>query len=178
MFPRVTHPSATHSEECVRLACVRPAASVRSEPGSNSQIESVPDMVLAHFDGRLPLTSEEAVNSTLETQASQVVLCEACKHASARRRRLRFSFLSSQCQRAGNPDFGSVLPPLQAALSGGPRRGEARCICARLCRVKRPFCDLHSPCTVRCLDRSADKKPGRAPARGGRRPGLASREPI
>ena len=45
-YPRVTHPSATkfiifHSEELltinsVRLACVRHAASVRPEPGSNS----------------------------------------------------------------------------------------------------------------------------------------------
>ena len=40
MFPRVTHPSATASEETVRLACVKPAASVRSEPGSNSQVET------------------------------------------------------------------------------------------------------------------------------------------
>ena len=38
MFPRVTHPSATHPEGGVRLACVKPAASVRSEPGSNSQV--------------------------------------------------------------------------------------------------------------------------------------------
>ncbi|CCG06579.1 unnamed protein product, partial [Pararhodospirillum photometricum DSM 122] len=37
-FPRVTHPCATHPEGCVRLACVRPAASVRPEPGSNSQV--------------------------------------------------------------------------------------------------------------------------------------------
>ena len=38
--PRATHPSATpsHSEKCedVRLACVRHAASVYPEPGSNS----------------------------------------------------------------------------------------------------------------------------------------------
>ena len=40
MFPRVTHPSATNPEGSVRLACVRPAASVHSEPGSNSQVES------------------------------------------------------------------------------------------------------------------------------------------
>ena len=40
-FPRVTHPSATLYCYSVRLACVRPAASVRSEPGSNSQIESL-----------------------------------------------------------------------------------------------------------------------------------------
>ena len=39
-FPRVTHPCATSSEELVRLACVRHAASVRSEPGSNSQVMS------------------------------------------------------------------------------------------------------------------------------------------
>lgn len=41
--PRVTHPSATKMQSklsiSVRLACVRHAASVRSEPGSNSQVE-------------------------------------------------------------------------------------------------------------------------------------------
>ena len=37
-FPRVTHPSATIPEGIVRLACVKHAASVRSEPGSNSQV--------------------------------------------------------------------------------------------------------------------------------------------
>ena len=35
---RVTHPSATNTEMSVRLACVKHAASVRSEPGSNSQV--------------------------------------------------------------------------------------------------------------------------------------------
>ena len=38
-YLRVTHPSATKSEDFVRLACVKPATSVRSEPGSNSPIE-------------------------------------------------------------------------------------------------------------------------------------------
>ncbi len=45
MFPRVTHPSATKLISkliySVRLACVKRAASVRSEPGSNSQVISV-----------------------------------------------------------------------------------------------------------------------------------------
>ena len=49
-FPRVTHPSAAKPEGFARLACVRPAASVRSEPGSNSQVEK-------HFT-RLSLTFE------------------------------------------------------------------------------------------------------------------------
>ncbi|CAN0528873.1 unnamed protein product, partial [Scytosiphon promiscuus] len=31
-FPRVTHPCATKAEAFVRLACVRHAASVHSEP--------------------------------------------------------------------------------------------------------------------------------------------------
>ena len=38
-FPRVTHPCATKAEAFVRLACVRHAASVRSEPESNSQVD-------------------------------------------------------------------------------------------------------------------------------------------
>ena len=48
-FPRVTHPSATQSQirhpegivkKCfVRLACVRHAASVHPEPGSNSHVK-------------------------------------------------------------------------------------------------------------------------------------------
>ena len=43
-YPRVTHPCATlHKTEVllpVRLACVKPAASVRPEPGSNSQVHT------------------------------------------------------------------------------------------------------------------------------------------
>ena len=35
-FLRVTHPSATASEEAVRLACIRHTVSVSPEPGSNS----------------------------------------------------------------------------------------------------------------------------------------------
>ena len=48
-FPRVTHPSATQSQgrhpegivtrRFVRLACVKHAASVHPEPGSNSHVD-------------------------------------------------------------------------------------------------------------------------------------------
>ena len=39
MFPYITHPSATrYITITVQLACFRPAASVRSEPGSNSHL--------------------------------------------------------------------------------------------------------------------------------------------
>src|SRR5690606_25355720 len=43
-YPRVTHPCATvpgPKPFLVRLACVRRAANVRSEPGSNSPVEFV-----------------------------------------------------------------------------------------------------------------------------------------
>ena len=50
-YPRVTHPSATKSllkvnfMKCfVRLACVKHAASVHPEPGSNSHIKFVTQM--------------------------------------------------------------------------------------------------------------------------------------
>jgi hypothetical protein len=43
-YLRVTHPSATDQgcPQSVRLACVKHAASVRSEPGSNSQVHHAP----------------------------------------------------------------------------------------------------------------------------------------
>ncbi len=60
-FPRVTHPCATKAEAFVRLACVRHAASVRSEPGSNSQVQAGPrseDRI--HLTGPLNATSTQA----------------------------------------------------------------------------------------------------------------------
>ena len=50
-FPRVTHPCATMPEGIVRLACVRHAASVRSEPGSNSQVQTASAKANAIGDG-------------------------------------------------------------------------------------------------------------------------------
>ena len=52
-FPCITHPSATASEETVRLACVKPATSVRSEPGSNSHVEN---LIMALLTSKLTRT--------------------------------------------------------------------------------------------------------------------------
>ena len=68
-FPRVTHPCATKAEAFVRLACVRHAASVRSEPGSNSQVQTAP----GQSPKRLRRTSVD-----LQTQASENLLQFAC----------------------------------------------------------------------------------------------------
>ena len=61
-FPRVTHPCATarHPEgrRPVRLACVKRAASVRSEPGSNSQLHPAQASLPA---SRLPRDSRPAL---------------------------------------------------------------------------------------------------------------------
>ena len=59
-FPRVTHPCATKAEAFVRLACVRHAASVRSEPGSNSQVDRSDPKIGRHGD------SVQAIHITLE----------------------------------------------------------------------------------------------------------------
>ena len=64
-YPRVTHPSATRSQnlhfpkksnECfVRLACVKHAASVHPEPGSNSHVKSFcPAEVRLAFEKQCP----------------------------------------------------------------------------------------------------------------------------
>src|SRR5262249_60836354 len=49
-FPRVTLPSAAPYCYGARLACVRPAASVRSEPGSNSQVGENFSRLITTFD--------------------------------------------------------------------------------------------------------------------------------
>ena len=63
MFPRVTHPSAADTEVPARLACVKPAASVRSEPGSNSQVglETL-NRLITTFDEVPPFVSPDLAN--------------------------------------------------------------------------------------------------------------------
>lgn len=85
-FPRVTHPSAAHPERCARLACVRPAASVRSEPGSNSQVETVETV---------SLTFEPSHNRTrvIEPKPSPVDMCAI--HPSKWKQTAHISFRTS-----------------------------------------------------------------------------------
>ena len=76
MFPRVTHPSATNPEGLVRLACVRPAASVHSEPGSNSQVESTEV---------LSLTSNLRTSASSHKDKVFSVLCFGCRNNKSRK---------------------------------------------------------------------------------------------
>src|SRR5665648_1051308 len=68
-YPRVTHPSATiqHSIciECwtVRLACVRHAASVRPEPGSNSPYKVISLLYNEEVDSLIVLSKLFRVSS-------------------------------------------------------------------------------------------------------------------
>jgi hypothetical protein len=62
-FPRVTHPCAAASPErpAARLACVKRAASVRSEPGSNSQLHP--------WQGRTKPTSQQPASPARPNRA-------------------------------------------------------------------------------------------------------------
>jgi hypothetical protein len=63
-YLRITHPSATawSCPQTVRLACVKHAASVRSEPGSNSQVHQRFALRGSH---RITLTPTNRPNSTV-----------------------------------------------------------------------------------------------------------------
>ena len=68
-FLRVTHPSATKAETFVRLACVKHAASVRSEPGSNSQVHHS-QIQAPGFHPKIPDPTTTNENLTLKTRSS------------------------------------------------------------------------------------------------------------
>lgn len=103
-FPCITHPSATASEETVRLACVKPAASVRSEPGSNSHVENLIMALLTSKLTRTQLyTPVSNRNSKLVNDSSQDKRVAKVLNRSTRsprpnegQCRPRFSFFSIQ----------------------------------------------------------------------------------
>ncbi|KAC3704065.1 hypothetical protein FH972_027203 [Carpinus fangiana] len=80
MFPRVTHPSATPPCEGVRLACVKPAASVRSEPGSNSQVvdNSKPQtrLITVHVPARSQDVLDESQTHPLQPKSRSAMNLE------------------------------------------------------------------------------------------------------
>ena len=63
MFRYITHPFATrhqdYSRAAVRLACVKHAASVQSEPGSNSSVQSLAAILSPGFNTQTDLTQSE-----------------------------------------------------------------------------------------------------------------------
>ncbi len=126
MFPRVTHPSATPPCEGVRLACVKPAASVRSEPGSNSQVvetTKISNPTKSQFyrsarsqtSRRVPNTPSVRIlprtnTMNFENVTVGAVLLPMPESISVRPRsepqgprRPRFSFFRCNCQTAGKP---------------------------------------------------------------------------
>ena len=103
-FPCITHPSATASEETVRLACVKPAASVRSEPGSNSHVEN---LIMALLTSKLTRTqlytpvsnlSPKLVNDSSQDKRVAKVLNRSTRfpRSNEGQCRPRFSFFSIQ----------------------------------------------------------------------------------
>ena len=74
MFRCITHPFATRRQGCprvtVRLACVKHAASVQSEPGSNSSVQSICLPVLTNQ----PLTQSNLQRSKITTREHFITL--------------------------------------------------------------------------------------------------------
>ena len=109
MFPRVPHPSATRSEDPVRLACVKPAASVRSEPGSNSHVQEFFPEITSSLDevhsNRNPERIQPKRSFYQETCLPDLALLSTQQTLSGPsrtecpKRRPRFSFFLFTCQR-------------------------------------------------------------------------------
>ena len=70
-YLRVTHPSATDTEVPVRLACVKHAASVRSEPGSNSQVHLRPNHANPNLAIRINMTGTSTNRPKLDCGSHQ-----------------------------------------------------------------------------------------------------------
>ena len=119
--------SPDRSLDHVRLACVRHAASVRSEPGSNSQVENqilnYPWMESSkgslRFD-EFPTNMKR--RNPLGLRATRLLAYENARPSESRcqpllkragtqgLRRLRFPFFVSQCQRAVGREANAPLP--------------------------------------------------------------------
>jgi hypothetical protein len=114
-FPNIAHPSAARRQDCsraaARLACVRHAASVQSEPGSNSSLKG--------FD----LSSDDQIlnNSLLAIEYSSSICASQTTDASPHTNYL-FQFLKSDLhagrrqKRNSKPRFSARQPLLFAEL--------------------------------------------------------------
>ena len=85
MFRCITHPFATRRQGCprvtVRLACVKHAASVQSEPGSNSSVQSV--FAGSHYRNQ-PLTQSNLQRNYLRVSTSITLKASITGQASSR----------------------------------------------------------------------------------------------
>ena len=163
-FPRVTHPSAAHPEGCARLACVKPAASVRSEPGSNSHVENLMVWLLiwsrlnrrehSHLDTDHPKTTSILVDLFSRNVSAKVsfgTIGQSRPKVPRALRRPRFSFFSiCNCQRTDTAKTQCRSHPAQSAqarrvsLSSGSldvnSKGKCRSELLRRRRRRRPRC--------------------------------------
>ena len=124
-FPRVTHPSATHPEGPVRLACVKHAASVRSEPGSNSQVDSHVPNPNRHQDIKTkgPLThtlSHTILKPTQKLKNMQTNSPTRTPYRPTQKPPPTHPFLNinQQCQRTKTPAGGACLADRRRGKQG------------------------------------------------------------
>ena len=137
-FPRATHPCATPLEteapRSVRLACVKHAASVRSEPGSNSHVQSSTDPPSlnsrpADLTNPPRLATEQASRQG-PSQRLQDTGSRPCPTRERRPPPPAHPFPFQQCQSTN---------PAETARRSGPRRNGRRLISPSPGQRQRPF---------------------------------------
>src|SRR5439155_4838357 len=93
--PLAARAQLPESRAAARLACVKHAASVQSEPGSNSSVRS---LQVTHFDSSLPILLDEDQQHTAEmtmfAHATSTALA-SCEHQNIWNSRHKLSFTTS-----------------------------------------------------------------------------------
>jgi hypothetical protein len=120
--------SQGRSPDCVRLACVRHAASVDSEPGSNSHVKFAVALRFARFRGLAQ--GKQLINASADDLAllALFVLCPTPTSVLAEflRRRVRFYIYGTACAVPSMSDSADTRRASNVALASAVRNPAKR----------------------------------------------------
>jgi hypothetical protein len=87
-FPSITHPFAARRQDCsrvtARLACVKHAASVQSEPGSNSSLKGIELLSMSKSKAHCWTFGHSVFAPKASTQVPTQVICQIIKERRGR----------------------------------------------------------------------------------------------
>ena len=87
-FPSITHPFAARRQDCsrvtARLACVKHAASVQSEPGSNSSLKGIELLSMSKSKAHSWTFGHSVFAPKASTQVPTQVICQIIKERRGR----------------------------------------------------------------------------------------------
>ena len=88
-FPSITHPFAARRQDCsrvtARLACVKHAASVQSEPGSNSSLKGIELLSMSKSKAHSWTFGHSVFAPKASTQVPTQVICQIIKERLGRK---------------------------------------------------------------------------------------------